>query len=43
MVDYVIIDYNPDPIKNINIIKPDFFADLTIFLMEFIQNYRRKN
>ena len=26
MVDYVIIDHNPDPIKNINIIKPDFFA-----------------
>ncbi len=26
MVDYVIIDYNSEPIKNINIIKPDFFA-----------------
>ena len=26
MVDYVIIDHNPEPIKNINIIKPDFFA-----------------
>ena len=26
MVDYVIIDQNAKPIKNINIIKPDFFA-----------------
>ena len=26
MVDYVIIDNNPDPINNINIIKPDIFA-----------------
>ena len=26
MVDYVIIDQNAKPIKNINIIKPDYFA-----------------
>ncbi len=26
MVDYVIIDYNSEPLQNIDIIKPDFFA-----------------
>ena len=26
MVDYVIIDYNKEPLKNLSILKPDFFA-----------------
>ena len=43
MVDYVFIDDNDKPIKNLKIIKPDFLQkDLNILLQNYLQQLRRK-